>query len=82
MKQNHQKPEALSLLDMARLKRTKEPRMLVTKEHYDLAVAWAKEEISLSQVEAALELKSGGARALTAIATIFKESYWNGYLKL
>lgn len=73
----------MSLIEKAKSKRKKCTRIEVTKAHFDLCVAWIKEEVTLSQVSYALDLKNaGGKDALVAIASILKESYYKKWFHL
>lgn len=72
----------MNLIEKAKSKRKRCTRMEVTKAHFDLCVAWIKEEITLSQLSYALELNPSGRDGLVAIAIILKESYYKHWFHL
>ena len=50
-------------------------KIIVTKEHSELAVSWMKGEITLSQVNRALEKKASDGNTLYHIAIWLKDAY-------
>lgn len=72
----------MSLLDDAS-KHNKKQRtgVNITKQHIELALAWAEDEISLASVTSALKSKNtGGMQAYVTLARALKEAYKRGIL--
>ena len=58
---------------------------LLTQEHYDLAIAWARGEISYKQAATALgsyRVKGGVGNVPFLLARALREAIMNGYVKL
>lgn len=70
----------MTLLEKAKQIRRKTPRIHVNVEHIELALAWAREEITPKQFCHAMNIKMEG-RYFFYIAQILKEAIITGYLK-
>ena len=71
-----------SLLEKARTKKagSKQP-LIITPEHIDLAIAWARNEVTYSQVADAMgKSKAGGPLVYCFLARALSQALTEGYV--
>jgi hypothetical protein len=58
----------------------KKSKRVITPQHIELAIAWAKDEIRLSQIMAAMEMGGSTTTVYTFLALVLRQAMKDGLL--
>jgi len=71
-----------TLLQKAKKVKMRHRKIIVTDEHIELALAWVKDDITLTQVNLALNKPRDTGNTLYALAVYIREAYRKGQIKI